>query len=188
MRDRADDPRGIFLNQSRELDDMRKKYFLLISIVFLVISTANAVPAAGQFFFMEDTLVGKQAPDFTLKMVGGDAKNFTKHRAGKKAIIFFWATWCPHCRVALSDLNKEQAAIAQKGIVLFSVNSGETQPVVQKYLTDKKVSLPVFLDEDSTLAEPYGLAGVPTFIFVDERGVVKGSEHELPKDLDSIFK
>ena len=73
---------------------------LLTALVLLTPSLAR-----GQFLFFQNPNVGKAAPDFTLATLDGDEVNMTQYREGKRAIIFFWATWCPHCRVALKELN-----------------------------------------------------------------------------------
>ena len=154
-----------------------------------IFAAAFFSPAAetGQFFFMKNENVGKEVRDFTLKMLNGGETNLQKYREGKKAIVFFWATWCPHCREALDDMTRQKEAIANKGIKLVLVDVGEEEGVVDKYVQKQKIDMDVFLDIDSKVSEAYDLIGVPTFYFVNEHGFVTDVQHSLPKDLDQAF-
>jgi thioredoxin-related protein len=45
-----------------------------------------------------------------------------------------------------------------------------------------------FMDQEASLARPYGIIGVPTFFFLDEEGIILDVQHALPDDLDSVFQ
>lgn len=157
---------------------------LLCSLVFFI----SSQPARAQFFFMENPLVGRPAPDFTLKTFNGEKVNMTKFRDNKSAILFFWATWCPHCREALKDLNKNRADIESKGIKVILVDMEESEQEIRRYMERNKIDMTVFLDQDSSLADPYGIIGVPTFVLVDSQGIVRAVEHSLPRNYEEILK
>ena len=165
------------------------KFFFSVSLtVILLAGTFVPSEAAAQFFMMENPLLEEAAPDFTLKTTSGKKINMTEYRDGQNAIVFFWATWCPHCRTQLSELNKSIAEIEKTGIKLVIVDMGENEKIVQSYLKKNKIKLNVFLDEQSSQGEAYALIGVPTFFFVNADGVVKAVKHELPKNLEKMFK
>lgn len=134
------------------------------------------------------SLVGRPAADFTLDTIKSGQLNMTKYRDGKKAIIFFWAMWCPHCRVELKHLNNQQSEIAAKGIKIILVNLGEDKAMVSEYIASHRYSLDVFVDENQTLEEAYQIIGVPTLVFVDENGVVKHVDHALSDDYEQSFR
>lgn len=163
--------------------------FHLIIILFcvLVFLTPSPSSARAQFFFMENPLIGQTAPDFTLKTVNGAKVNMTKFRDNKSAIIFFWATWCPHCREALKELNKDLAKIEGKGIQVILVDVGEGEKEVQRYMERNKIGATVFLDQETSLSDPYGIIGVPTFVLVDSKGVVRAVEHAIPQNYEEIL-
>ena len=141
----------------------------------------------GQFFFMENEAIGKPAPDFTLPTVGGTATSFARFR-GPTRPSFFWATWCPHCRRELGNLNQKKEELAQKGIKIALVDIGEDAAVVKQYLQKNKVEMMVFLDKDNAAAESYHLVGVPTFLFVDAQGIVRGLENTASRRIMKIRK
>ena len=161
------------------------KKMLLLS--FFVLSTLSPVYASGQFFFFENSLEGKPAPDFTLKTLDGKELNLTKFREGHAAIVFFWATWCPHCGEQFRELGKLTDELERKGIKLILVNLDEDVRSIPRYVQQYNIKHEVALDTDSAVADKYGIVGVPTFYFVDKSGVIKLMEHELPENYGEIL-
>ncbi len=129
--------------------------------------------------FMEVSLEGKKAADFTLETLDAGKVNFNQYRHGQKAIIFFWATWCPHCRRQLTELNNLHAQLEEKNIKVALVDIQEDAETVRAHLGNRQISMNVFLDKNAQIAEQYQLIGVPTLFFVDEKGIIKNSEHEI---------
>ena len=132
-------------------------------------------------------LIGKAAPDAVLTDTQGKSASVMGTRQGKKAIVVFWATWCPHCYEDLGIINDNLTSIEQKGIKLILVDVGETQEDVKNYFNKRQMKLISFVDEDSTLQEPYHLIGVPTLIFIDEKGIIRNVTHAFPSDYESHF-
>ena len=166
---------------------MKNLLRIFLLSVFLSLFLISSLKAA-EFFFMDNELVGKPVPDFTLKTATGEKMNLTKFRDDKKTIIFFWATWCPHCRESLSDLSHKNDEFNTKNIRLTLVDLGESEKIVKRFLEKHKIVFNVFLDDEETLAEPYGIIGVPTFVFVNEKGIVKEVLHALPQDFEKVFE
>ena len=160
------------------------KTALIVGLLFIALKSSQAM---GQFFEMENSMIGKPAKDFTLKTLGGQDKSMTKLRDGGNAIVFFWATWCPHCREQLKQLSEQGDEIQKKGIKVFLVDIGENNREVQSYVERNKVPFEVFLDVDSVLAEDYNVIGVPTFFFINKDGIVKDVEHCIPDNYEEIF-
>ena len=77
--------------------------------------------------------------------------------------------------------------IAQKGIKVILVDLGEEVSDVQAYVKRYQVGFDVFLDIDSTLGEPYRIIGVPTFYFLNEKGIIKEVSHGFPDDYEQFF-
>lgn len=156
-------------------------FFMLMLFVY------NPSFAMGQLTFTENTQEGKKAQDFTLKNLKGDEVNMTKFRDGKKAVLFFWATWCPHCREQLTQLNEQASAIEQKGIKIILVDIGEPAELVREHVFRNKIAFEVLLDENNSVSEEYGIIGVPTFYFINKDGMVNVVEHALPENYDEIL-
>lgn len=157
-----------------------------ILILGLLVFTLRPSAAMGQFFFLENESVGKPAKNFTLRTVGGKTLNLAEFRNGQKAVIFFWATWCPHCRRELEGLSRNKEQIARKGIAIILVDVGEGEGDVRQYLQKSNIAMDVFLDTDSSVSESYGVMGIPTFYLVDREGIVRDVQHSLPENYEEI--
>ena len=155
---------------------------------FLLSASVSQAIAMGDAGFVQNTLIGKQAADFTLTTVRGEKFNFAQYRGGKKAIIFFWATWCPHCRVALKEINAARKEIEAKGIALVFVSAGESKGVVENYLSKYRYDFDVVLDQAQTLDAPYQIIGIPTLFYVDADGTIKSMDHGFSGEFEENFK
>jgi hypothetical protein len=54
-------------------------------------------------------------------------------------------------------------------------------------MTKNNIEFDVFMDKEQSIAEEYGIIGVPTFFFVNKDGVIKAVEHEIPSDFKEIL-
>ncbi len=167
---------------------MKKVRVLMGIMTILVAGMLGAVPTHAQFYFMENPLIGQEAPDFTLESLSGEKINFKEYRGDKKAIIFFWATWCPHCRKQIKALKEAGPVIQKKGIRMLLVDEGEKPAVVKDFLRSRPLVFPVLLDTQSKLSDVYNVIGLPTFVFVDEKGMVAQITHSLPDDYEKAFR
>lgn len=132
-------------------------------------------------------LQGKLAPEFTLETTAGTTKTLTQARAGKKSVMIFWATWCPHCREELERLSQKLQEIQSKGIEVILVDVGESREDAKAYLDRHHLPIESFLDEDNTISGLYGVRGVPTTILIDEKGFIRSINHEFPSDYEEHF-
>lgn len=136
---------------------------------------------------MEAKLADNPAPDFTLETTAGKTLSLTQAREGKNTVMIFWATWCPHCREELESLKQKINTIQQRGVKLLLVDAGESKEEAKSYLQSHQVPLESFVDEDNTVAGRYSVIGIPTLIFIDQKGIVRSIEHEFPNDYESKF-
>lgn len=161
---------------------MKKIIWVITTVFILTASTSFA-----QYFFMDNQTIGKKAPDFSLPSIDGENIKFSEFRGDDKAIVFFWATWCPHCRTQLQELSKNSKAITDQGVKIIAVDYGEDVKTVKRYVERNNIDVPMVVDQENELEEKYSLIGVPTFFYVDNQGIVKASEHQLVKDIDAVF-
>jgi len=162
-----------------------KKYFKITIFTCLIMGLVSA--AAAQFFFFPNPLIDKLAPDFTLNTTENDNVKMSDFRGENSAIIFFWATWCPHCRVQLKNLSENKESLDKQNIKVILVDTEENKRIVQSYIEKNKIDYEVFLDKKSEVAELYAIIGVPTFIFLDKDGIVVDVKHSLPEDFSEVI-
>jgi len=161
-----------------------------IILLFLLLCFSPAVWAMGHLptQMSSDPLIGKPAPDAVLIKTDGTSSSIMSSRQGKKAILIFWATWCPHCYEELGAVNENIASVGKKGIKIILVDLGETLEVVKNYFDQRQMHLTSFIDVDSFLQGTYHLEGIPTIIFIDEKGIIRNVTHAFPSDYVQYFK
>lgn len=90
-------------------------------------------------------------------------------------MLNFWATWCPPCREEMPLLQQvyEEWIGKPPSVVVLTINMGESQAEVARYLQSQNLSLPVLLDIRQDVTEKYSITGIPTTFFIDADGVIR---------------
>ncbi len=123
---------------------------------------------------------GVEAAGISLKDLNGNMVSIIGN-GDKPVLLLFWTTWCPYCRNALKQLNTDYATLTGQGLQVFPVNIGENQAKVSAFVKNNSLTFPVLLDENSAVAGNYGVMGIPTYILLDKKGVVKTKSNSFPK-------
>jgi len=130
---------------------------------------------------------GQTAPDFTLYSLTGEEVTLSDLQ-GKSIILFFWTTWCPHCRKALYTLSRMYDEMQQENIELLSINIQESKSKVKSFMKKYKAEYTTLLDSFSRASELYGVSGIPAYYFISNKGKILHVDYELPSYYKSIFK
>jgi len=160
---------------------------ILLKAIILVGLLIVLLKSCSPFQGGPNPLVGQQAPDFTLLTLSGQEQNMTQFRNDQPAVIFFWATWCPHCRKQLKELAQQRDDIEQRGIMIILVDVGESLQDVRNYIQAHRIPFDIFLDEDAVVAEEYHLIGVPTFFLLNRNGIIVEVQHVLPDSYEGLL-
>lgn len=108
-----------------------------------------------------------------LSGVSFEGENVPLVTAGKPMIIELWATWCGPChrqRGIIKEMGEELSSKAT--LVAMSV---DTDPrVVAKFLAEKPSGMLELMAPPETLAAFGGVTAVPTLVFVDASGAIRG--------------
>lgn len=117
---------------------------------------------------------GKSAPLFKYKDING--KEYAlEDLKGKLVYIDFWATWCGPCRHELPFLEEVEKAYEGKKITFISMSVDEDMVAWDKMVKEKKMKgLQLHADGawNSTVAKDYQIKGIPTFVLIDENGMI----------------
>jgi len=116
-----------------------------------------------------------KAPDFNLEDFNGKHKSLSEFK-GKVVLLNFWAMWCPPCRVELPELSEIYTRYKDKGVVIIAISLDEGRDKdVKKFLSDRKITLPV-LHGTKKVVEAYGnFLGIPTSFLIDKNGYLNKS-------------
>lgn len=110
--------------------------------------------------------IGEDIPEFAMTDVHG-REITSKDFLGKKTLVTFWSTTCPHCVKMAEDLQEwdREKGADEPHLIVFSEGDVEAH---------KEIGLksPIVLDEGYKTAEKFGMFGTPSAILVDERGKI----------------
>lgn len=166
--------------------------FLIVGVIFIVgvygvvIRSNNRSQGPAAVAISQSTAAAQEkAPDFTLQDLGGKSVSLSSFK-GKGVILFFWTTWCPHCRGQMAVLNRDFQRMADAGIVLLAIDVGESKARVANFI-GSNAPYPVLLDTMREASFDYGVVGVPTFIFISKQGTIITTMHQLPSNYLTYF-
>src|SRR6185503_8630548 len=74
---------------------------------------------------------------------------------GRVGLINFWATWCEPCRDEMPALERLRDKLKGRSFELLTVNFGESNATVARFLGKLNVSLPVLLDPAKDAADAW---------------------------------
>ncbi|HXB72404.1 MAG TPA: SUMF1/EgtB/PvdO family nonheme iron enzyme [Candidatus Acidoferrales bacterium] len=115
-------------------------------------------------------LVGRPAPDFTLKSLDGGQVRLSSLR-GKVVVLDFWATWCAPCRAELPTLEKLRTEFGAD--VQFLGINDEEAGTTRGFRKSQGYEMTVLMDNKREVNHQYGVQGIPTLLVIDSNGMVR---------------
>ncbi len=104
---------------------------------------------------MEDALLHKEAPDFTLP--GTDGSVHLRDLRGKVVVLYFYPRDnTPGCTTEACDFRDAYAHLNQSGAVVLGVST-DTLASHQKFRAKHQLPFPLLVDEDATVSKQYGV-------------------------------
>jgi thiol-disulfide isomerase/thioredoxin len=110
--------------------------------------------------------IGEEVPQFSMTDIEGREVS-SKDFQGKKTLVTFWSTTCPHCKNMIEELKEwdKQKGLDEPNLIVFS----EGEPEAHREIGLKS---PIVLDEGYKTAEKFGMYGTPSAVMVNERGKI----------------
>lgn len=149
----------------------RRRAYLLSALVAAV-ATVAALLAAGLRHDPSVTaspLVGRAAPDFTLRALRGPDVRLADLR-GQVVVVNFWASWCAECHTEQNALNAVWDHYRDSGVVVVGVDFEDNDTDARDYVARAGSTYPIVVDNDSRTALAYGVRGVPETFVLDRDG------------------
>ena len=111
----------------------------------------------------------KRAEDFAVALLRGEPLRLSEQR-GKPVMINFWATWCAPCREEMPAMERLYRRHHDHGFVLLAVSVDTDAALVRPFLEQHKLTFPVALDSNMSLANAYGVRALPSSFLIDRDG------------------
>jgi len=133
-----------------------------------------AVRQAAEQMLGSIEMIGKQAPHFEAKTLGGKTVSPGEFK-GKVLLLDFWATWCAPCRRELPALKKTYQTYHEKGLEILGLSLDRDSDKLAAFLEAEKIPWPqVHLgDRTEELAKLYRFDAIPATFLIDRKGVLR---------------
>ena len=118
--------------------------------------------------------VGEAAPD--LLMIGPDGVpvRLSQFR-GQPIWLNFWGSWCPPCRAELPDIEMAYRALVPSGVRLIALSIDQSRQEATDFARANGATFPVYnIPDRSFFRAEYDLRNVPTHLFIDADGMIRG--------------
>lgn len=168
--------------------------FLIVSLA-LVAGCGGAAgvgaQAGGAPGPVRNAAVGAEALQFTATTLEG-TKFAGQSLAGKPAVLWFWAPWCPVCQHEAPSVAR--AARANPGVTFVGVAAQDQLPAMKEFVTKYHMgSFTHLADLNGSVWQRFGVTQQPAFAFIAADGtvdVVKGtlSEQALTERLHGLAR
>lgn len=114
-------------------------------------------------------LVGKPAPEFSLRRLGTDQPVTRADLLGRPVLVNFFASWCAGCRVEHPLLMK----LARDGVPIVGIDYKDTDLAGQQWLSrNGNPYVDLIADELGTAGLDWGVYGVPETFVLDAEGTI----------------
>jgi thiol-disulfide isomerase/thioredoxin len=164
--------------------------------------SAVDVNNGGEFRFVAGTPQGSvipqakraTAPTFSGTLLDGD-RFASSSLSGKVAVINFWGSWCPPCRVETPEF--QQVHSEDPDVAFLGVNVKDDKQLARAFVTSKDITFPSLFDPRGEVAlafRDYPANAIPSTIVLDRKGRVAAvytaavTQDDLRKVLDAVTK
>ncbi|MCE1196779.1 TlpA family protein disulfide reductase [bacterium] len=149
--------------------------FLTLALAFLAASNASAAASKPWYaarlesfgFYVFNPPFASQ--DFQVTSLSGGQKARSSLK-GKVVLLNFWATWCPPCKEEIPSIESLSKTMKGQAFEVFAVNLGDDAATVKSFVTERKLSFPIYLDTKNKLASSFASQGIPTTYLLGKDG------------------
>ena len=161
----------------------------LLPVLFACLLATSLVPAPARSAEAGPSN-SNAAPNFELPDLNGSKVALASFKGQKPVLIYFWATWCPHCLAVRPQVIKLRKETAQGELAILGVNVGGNDSLarLKKFEEANPAPYTVLYDAEGKSARSFKVFGIPHFILVDKSGTIKYSGNEMPRNPIALLK
>ncbi len=138
---------------------------------------AVEVNNGGQYRYVASTPAGQvipaaeraTAPDFRGTLLDGASWN-SGELAGSVAVLNFWGSWCPPCRVEAPEFQQVWTDVEGSGVQFLGLNVKDSAQLAQAFVDAKGITYPSLYDPAGEVAlafRDYPATAIPSTIVLD---------------------
>lgn len=113
---------------------------------------------------------------------------------GKVVVMEFWGTWCEPCKITMPAFDKVYKKFASDTNIAFvAIDTHEPEndadsirQKIRTFLTDSsftvRPTVPIYIDPLVSVAEAFNVVFFPTFVLIDQAGVVRVMQFTFPDE------
>ena len=157
--------------------------YQLANIMFPILLCAPALVIADSDSILSDNITKSIPPltttpkkpspyiikDFSFNDLNGKQHNFNEYR-GKWVVVNYWATYCPPCRVEVTDLNIFAEEHHKTAVVLGMDAGGDPVAELKKFKKEFELSYTMAPAQRSTLLAFGLIEALPTTFIISPKG------------------
>jgi len=116
---------------------------------------------------------GNPAPEYSARTLDGESLALAD-LSGQVVVLNVWATWCGPCVREMPGLQKLHEDYADAGLVVVgaSIDRGQAEASVRRFLKERDLTFTILLDPDQTVAQRFRTLGVPETFLIGRNGVI----------------
>jgi thiol-disulfide isomerase/thioredoxin len=126
------------------------------------------------------SIVREPAPDFTIRLIGGDQFALSEHLAtdGRPVFLNFWASWCIPCRNEMPAI--DAAAAAHPEVLFLGIATLDDPEAAAAFAAEIGVTYAIGFDESEIKDELYPSIGLPaTHLIAADGSIVESRLGEI---------
>ena len=151
---------------------MRSRWINSVFVIGLLVAFVGLPAFDGWSMGSRVPTVGTLAEDFRLTDLEGKSQSLGQYR-GKIVLVNFWATWCKPCTTEMPAMQTAYEKLREKNFVVLAINELEDDAKVREHIKQYGHTFPVLMDHDNTVANQFGVFGLPVSVFIDQEGRVQ---------------
>ena len=139
-----------------------------------------------------DLVQGMTMPN--IKVETNKGVTFDLSKSKKPALVNFWATWCPPCRIEMPGLQNLYEEFGDK-VDFVMINLGETKDTIQDFLVENEMyTFPIGYDETNSYRMKFSMVGIPTTCIIGTDKTLKNyiigarDEDQFREYLEEVIK
>lgn len=135
----------------------------------LCVNTEKLQELQHKIELIQQLAIGNTAPEFETNDLEGNTIKLNEINA-PKTLLFFWASWCPHCKEMIAEINDIYSA-GNNEIEVIGISIDTSLTDLKKVISDYNIDWPVIAEIDgwnSEIATQYGLVATPTIFLLGQ--------------------